>query len=62
MERKSRRYRRVWVKPHYRRTIIKTFENGELIDKKVRRWCDGFWRRIELGKRIKKEDTTTNKK
>jgi hypothetical protein len=43
-----RNYRRVWVRGHYRNTTIKTYEKGKLIDKRVRKWIEGYWRKIKL--------------
>ncbi len=50
MSKEYRNYRRVWVRGHYRRTWIETIEGGKKKKVKVRKWCEGYWRKIKIRK------------
>ncbi len=48
-----RNYRRVWVRGHYRRVWIIVLEDEK---KQVRKWCEGYWRKIKIKQKEAKED------
>jgi len=57
MNEKYRNYRRVWIKGHYRKRNLITYENGKEIKVRVKTWVEKHWRKIKIKeKEITKEE------